>query len=142
MLNSRGVHIDLGYLTKVCTVYRERIKVIHDLLKASAYLFGEIPEYDKEAIQKMWNDDLASHFKILATQLSEEDNFTAERLHEIIPAYVKSNGLKMGTVLQMIRTAISGSPSGPDVYQMLELLGKEKVLERMSASGDKFRELL
>jgi hypothetical protein len=37
----------------------------------------------------------------------------------------------MGNVLQMLRTAISGSPSGPDVYQMLDLCGKEKSVERI-----------
>ena len=131
MLNETGVHVDHGYLTKVCSVYRERIKVVHDLIKTTAYLFGDIGEYDTEAIHKMWSPELAGHFQTLAQSLSAEESFTADRLREIITPYVKSNGLKMGNVLQMLRTAISGSPSGPDVYQMLELLGKEKVVERI-----------
>jgi hypothetical protein len=42
----------------------------------------------------------------------------------------------------MLRTAISGSPSGPDVYQMLGLLGKEKTVERIRHSAVEFSKRL
>ncbi len=131
MLDHRGVHVEHQYLIQVCTVYRERIKTVSDLTKATEYLYGEIPEYDTDAIGKMWSAELATHFQTLAGLIETESDFTAEHLRVLITSYVKSNGLKMGNVLQMLRTAISGSPSGPDVYQMLELLGREKVVARV-----------
>jgi glutamyl-tRNA synthetase len=131
MLDERKIHVDVGYLAKVCSVYRERIRLVQDLVKSTAYLYGDVTEYDTEAIQKMWSADLATHFQSIAKLLDAENDFTPDRLKEIITSYVKANGLKMGNVLQMLRTAISGSPSGPDVYQMLDLCGKEKSVERI-----------
>ncbi len=140
-LEKDGLFADFTYLVKICEVYRERIKVIHDLVPMTRYLFGEIPEYDESAIRKMWTTDLDMPFHQLTNSLSEMQEFTTEKLREQITAFVKAQGLKMGAVFQMLRTAISGSPSGPDVFQMLELLGKEKVIERVGTCGHIFAKM-
>ena len=51
---------------------------------------------------------------------------------------MKDNELKMGVVLPLLRTAISGSPSGPEVFLMLELLGREKVVDRIRSAPKVF----
>ena len=54
---------------------------------------------------------------------------------------VEQHGLRFGDVLQLIRTILSGSPKGPDVYQMILLLGRDRVVERMVTGIETFNRL-
>lgn len=44
---------------------------------------------------------------------------------------MQTHGLKMGELLPSLRVMISGIPMGPDVYMMLESLGKQETIERI-----------
>lgn len=135
---ANGISTDHDLLIRICSVYRERIKVLPDLVTATIYLFHPVEVFDEEAIRKMWTTGLSAHFVSIAEVIDACEPFSPEALREHISGYVKANKLKMGNVLQMIRTAISGSPSGPDVFHMVALLDKEAVTIRIRDAAEHF----
>lgn len=127
-----------SYLVKVCAAYRERIKLLRDLPIETQYLFGDIQTYDTSTASKKWQPDLGPHFEAIAKLCQDIGEFSEEPLKEQITAYIKEHSIKMGVILPLTRIAISGSPSGPEVFLMLELLGREKVVERMKGAAGVF----
>jgi glutamyl-tRNA synthetase len=132
------IEVDQSALISVCKAYRERIKVLPDLVTESKYLFGEIIAYDQDTIAKKWTADLAPHFIEIANLLSGISDFDEASIKEPVMGYIKSNGLKMGVIFPLLRIAISGSPSGPEVFVMLELLGRDNAVERLRNAPETF----
>ena len=47
-----------------------------------------------------------------------------------------------GIVLPILRIATSGTMKGPDVFQLLELIGKNTTVERLQMGFDRFNEIV
>lgn len=43
----------------------------------------------------------------------------------------KESGVKVGVLIHPTRLATTGNPNGPSLYHLLEVLGKEKVMQRI-----------
>jgi glutamyl-tRNA synthetase len=142
VFEANGIDAGQMALVNICNAYRERIKLLPDLVTESKYLFGEIEAYDQDTITKKWTADFAPHFIEIGNILSGIVDFTETHLKAPIMDYIKSNTLKMGVIFPLLRIAISGSPSGPEVFVMLELLGKAKAVERIGGCPDVFDALL
>ena len=70
--------------------------------------------------------------------LSAQDDFSNDALFEVLKAYGKDKGYKVGTVMWPIRTAVSGRQTTPaGATEIMEILGKEESLARIRAGIDK-----
>jgi glutamyl-tRNA synthetase len=59
------------------------------------------------------------------------ENFDAATIETALKATAAQLGVKIGAVVHPTRLAVTGSNAGPSLYHLLEILGKEKVLERL-----------
>jgi glutamyl-tRNA synthetase len=74
---------------------------------------------------------------LLATIVSsfdgvKESDWQAEVLHDAVEAAMVEAGLGIGKIMPQLRLAVSGSASGPDLFPMIELLGKDTVCRRLT----------
>ena len=104
--------------------------------------FEEVPEYDTAMYtnkKSKTNPEVA--LKILEEVLdilSAQDDFSNDALFEVLKAYGKDKGYKVGTVMWPIRTAVSGRQTTPaGATEIMEILGKEESLARIRAGIDK-----
>ena len=67
----------------------------------------------------------------LRRRLSDTDNFTAERLHELLQSFAAEKQVKVGDIFPALRLCVTGKAQGADLFQSLELLGKDCVLRRL-----------
>jgi len=65
--------------------------------------------------------------------LESKEEWTAERLQEALKAFVEEHEMGMGKLMFPIRLALSGQPSGPDLYEMMALFGKQETIARFKA---------
>lgn len=119
-------------LKKALSVERERMKTLADFKNLAAFFF-EIGEYELEMIS--WKDmplskvkdNLEEARKVLAA-MSEKD-FSKEKLETaLLPA---SEKLGRGELFWPLRVALSGLRNSPGPFEIMEVLGKEKTLERI-----------
>jgi glutamyl/glutaminyl-tRNA synthetase len=59
------------------------------------------------------------------------DNFKRDEIENKIRQYCKEKNIKTSLVFHPLRFAVSGRTKGPELFGMIELLGKEKVIERI-----------
>ena len=70
--------------------------------------------------------------------LEAQEDFSNDALFEMLSAYAKEHGYKVGYVMWPIRTALSGKQMTPaGATEILEVLGKEESLVRIQAAIDK-----
>lgn len=81
-------------------------------------------------MKKAWNDDTQTVLTEFSSQLETID-FAPEILKQFIQDFAEQKGLGMGKIMMPLRLALVGDLKGPDVPDLLNLLGKKESLERI-----------
>lgn len=128
-------------LTKIADLVKSRIETFLDI-KNMIDFFEEIPEYDTAMYthKKMKTDEEVS-LSILKEQLpllEALEDYSITAIEEVIMGYIKEKGIKNGTGLWPIRTAVSGKQSTPGgAYEIMNIIGREESLRRLRLAIDK-----
>ncbi|MBU1026107.1 MAG: glutamate--tRNA ligase [Candidatus Margulisbacteria bacterium] len=129
--------IDFKYLKKVVLICHDRLVLIPDIVTLSKYFFTDDFEYDPEAVEKHFKTDYAK--KILASlkeKLAKLDPFTKDKIEPIFKDLAKDLGVKLGVVIHPCRLALTGTLQSPPMYDVVEVLGKQKVNQRLVKAID------
>ena len=126
---------------KIAAMVKTRIEVFPDI-KDQVDFFEKVPEYETSMYvhKKMKTNEETSLQVLREVQplLEAQEDFSNDALFEMLSAYAKEHGYKVGYVMWPIRTALSGKQMTPaGATEILEVLGKEESLIRIQAAIDK-----
>ncbi len=131
---------------KILDLVKSRIEVFPDI-KDIVDFFEELPEYDIEMYthKKMKTDSAISLevLKEILPILENVEDFTLNTLHDTVMEYIANKGIKNGTGLWPLRTAVSGKQSTPGgAFEIMDIIGKEESLLRIRKGIKKLEEAL
>lgn len=126
---------------KIAAMVKTRIEVFPNI-KDHVDFFEKVPEYETSMYvhKKMKTNEETSLQVLREVQplLEAQEDFSNDALFEMLSAYAKEHGYKVGYVMWPIRTALSGKQMTPaGATEILEVLGKEESLVRIQAAIDK-----
>jgi glutamyl-tRNA synthetase len=122
----------LSYVHKVIELLGDRLKVGRQIVDLASYFFTDEIEYDPEAVEKFLKRHYVTPtFRVLEERLREMDTFDAPALEPVMRALASEMGLKAGEMFQPVRIALTGSRHSPGLFELMALLGKERVLKRL-----------
>jgi nondiscriminating glutamyl-tRNA synthetase len=127
-----------GKLLKIIHLMKERATFPKDIYENGKFFFEAPASYDEKASKKAWNDDTSVTLGELASNL-ETVEFNAENLKQVAHDFAESKGLGMGKVMMPLRLALVGELKGPDVPDILEILGKEESISRIHNAINNFK---
>lgn len=112
---------------------KQRAKTLIDLA-ASALFYCEVQPLDEKA-QKFTSKDSKALVQSVANHLSTvvDTDFTEATLDATIRNTAEQLNEKLGNIAQPLRVALTGSTVSPSVFEMMEVLGKEETLKRLTA---------
>lgn len=122
-------------LDKICPLVQTRMEILPDV-KELVDFFEELPDYDVQMYcHKKMKTNLQNSLEILKEEyeiLKDFDDWTLDALHDRLMAYISEKGIKNGTGLWPVRTAVSGKQSTPGgAFEIMEIIGKEESWKRM-----------
>ena len=129
---SKNINLSDEKLLKIISLMKERATFVKDIYSQGKFFFEAPTSYDEKAAKKAWNDETAS----IMTELTEKlinTEFNADVLKEEIHHFVEEKGLGFGKVMMPLRLSLVGELKGPDVPDLLEILGKQESLARIKA---------
>ena len=118
-------------LLKIISLMKERATFIKDIYRDGKFFFETPVTYDEKASKKAWNDETGILMNDLADVLQTIENFEAEILRKAIHDFAETKELGMGKVMLPLRLALVGELKGPDVPDILEILGSEESVSRI-----------
>ncbi len=92
----------------------------------------------KKHRKKAWNDETSAILGELASVFGSTD-FIAETLKQTMHDFAENKGLGMGKVMMPLRLSLVGELKGPDVPDILEIIGKEESIARISNAINNFK---
>jgi glutamyl-tRNA synthetase len=111
---------------------KERAKTLIELTTAAEFLFTDGVRTPDEAAAKLLTEDAKKALGQYLTALADTE-WTAHALEEKARSFAEQNGLKLGQVAQPIRAALTGKTTSPPIFAMLEVLGRNESLTRLTA---------
>ncbi len=121
------------WLESVVECYKTRFYNIDDFISQTQYLFNDEFEYDKEASEKYLKDESAqTNLKKLKERLASLDSFDVKAIEETARSLIEELGIKGGDLIHPLRVAVTGREHAPGVFEVLSLIGKTRVLKRLT----------
>ncbi len=128
--------IDPDYLLRLVPLVQERLKTLADGPDMLSYFFADSPQYDAQMLvqRNMDADGTLAAIQRAAAVLSDVDpqQFTAEYLEELLRAAGSELGLNGRQFFGALRVAMSGRNATPPLFDMMQAMGPERVLHRLS----------
>jgi glutamyl-tRNA synthetase len=133
IVREAGHQVTPEQMQKITPLIRERIKFLRDVLTAADFFFvDQLPPYDPaELIPQKGDAAMALNVLKKAREVLPNVEFTHDPLNDSLRAAAQEMGLKAGQMFQPIRVAVCGRKNAPPLFETLEVLGREKTLERI-----------
>jgi len=121
---------EISYLEKVISLEQERIKTLKEVPDLIDFFFKE-PTYEEKYLSQFLNEKTKIHIEQVLSIIENINEFTKEKLEYVIRKYCEENMCKTSEIFHPLRFFISGRTKGPGLFEMMEVLGKEKVINRI-----------
>lgn len=132
VLAEKGIEIDSTKLNRIIGMIKERCEFVKDMWTQSHYFFQAPESYDEKTVKSKWKADTSEKLTTIAGFLSGIDDWKAENIKEKFSTYMTEKDWGFGAVMVPIRLAMVGSSSGPDLFEILEMVGKNETIARIT----------
>jgi glutamyl/glutaminyl-tRNA synthetase len=120
-----------GYLARVLGLYKVRLKTLKDFPVMTESFFRDDFVFEEEGKAQLEKPESREFLTVLADRLSGLEPFTREAVERVFREFVEERKIKAGLVIHPARMAVSGKTKGAGLFEMMEVLGKERTVERM-----------
>jgi glutamyl-tRNA synthetase len=139
IVHDAGFNIPPEKMLRITPLIRERIKLLREVLTAADFFFvDQLPPYDPAELIPQ-KGDAAMALKVLkrAQEVLPTVEFKHDPLDQSLRAAAQELGVKAGQMFQPVRVAVCGRKNAPPLFETLEVLGKEKTLQRVDQALQK-----
>ena len=124
---------------KVLGLVKEKVKLLNELPDRVSYFFSDDYPFDAEAVKKSCSAPQTSErLTKLADKFAEVASWDVASLEATLKTQAAELGIKTGELIHPCRVAVSGRAAGPSLYHTLEVLGRDRVLERLHKAAERF----
>jgi glutamyl-tRNA synthetase len=137
--------LPLQYIISVVRLMKERVSTINDFIEFGKYFFAEPARYDEKAIAKYWNADVKKYLEEYLEILKNlpatlpplgkseiADIFNAVELEQGLREFADSKDIKASQLIHPLRLALTGISISPGIFELMEVLGEERVTKRIT----------
>jgi glutamyl-tRNA synthetase len=126
---------DRKWLTLVVITLRERAVTLVEMAEKATFYFQEM-EYEAESAEKFLTAEIEPLLGKAADFISTIEPFDHESIHEKIRDWLEGEGLKLKALAQPLRIALTYQKQSPGLFEVMEVLGKERTLQRIQAARE------
>ncbi len=120
------------YLNQVIGTLNARAKTLEEMAVAASFYYMDEFAYETEAADKFLKPDAVDSLKRVADAVEGLDVCSHENLEQAFMSVMEQTGLKLGKIAQPVRVALTGKTASPGIFEIIEILGKTKVLGRLN----------
>jgi glutamyl-tRNA synthetase len=125
--------IDVNYIALVVGLIKERATFVSDFWDLSAFFFGAPSAYDEKASKKALKEDTVELMTKVIEIVTVTKDFTVENLQAKLKGWITDNNIGFGKVMMPLRLALVGALQGPDVFDIMFMIGKVETINRIEA---------
>ena len=129
--NSQLDEMDINYISMVIGLIKERATFVSDFWNLSHFFFTAPTSYDEKASKKAFKEGTKELMSKLVEIINNIEDFSVETLQTDIKGWITSNEIGFGKVMMPLRLALVGALQGPDVFDIMFMIGKAETVNRI-----------
>lgn len=119
---------------KIVENLKQRSKTLTEFVDQSVYFFTDDFSYNEKDSEKFLTSDNTDVLQNVHDRLERIEQFEHDNIHDAFKDVMDETGLKLGKIAQPVRVALTGGTSSPGIFDVVEILGKERTLSRLEKS--------
>jgi glutamyl-tRNA synthetase len=119
------------WLAQLVVLVKERTKTLVEMVEWVKPYFGQTVMHEEEAARKFLTPVTAPILQKLLARFESVPDFSKSAWEEAFKKLVEEEGIKMGQLAQPVRVALTGRTASPGLFEVMEVLGRERTLIRL-----------
>lgn len=130
-IEEKGITCDHQKLVSIVELMKDRITFVSELWGQTHFFFQAPEAFDEAFLKKKWKPDSSGILAELIPVIEAIQAFDAPTIDQTLHAYFEKSGKGAGQVMVSLRIALVGAGKGPDVKDIMALIGKQEVINRI-----------
>lgn len=127
------------FLLSIIGAMKERVSFIKEFITNCQYFYTAPMEYEQKSIEKNWNSETPNHLRKIRNAFTSLRNPIKEDFELELTNVATEFNIGKGKLIHPLRLAISGTSTGPGVFDIVTILGKEEVVKRIDTALEKIK---
>jgi glutamyl-tRNA synthetase len=127
------------YLLKIIDAMKERVSFVKEFITTCEYFYTEPQEYEQKSIDKNWKAETPAQMRKLRDEFSSLNNPSKEDFEHALAKVAEELNVGKGKLIHPLRLAVSGQSTGPGMFDLLNILGKDEVIKRINSALGKIK---
>jgi glutamyl-tRNA synthetase len=124
-----------AWFFEILELLKPRARRLDEFVSLGRFFFSDQLELDEAAVAKhLRAEGMPGHLQALLDALSPSGSFDPVTLEAVVRGVAASRGLKAGPLIHAVRVAVTGRTVSPGLFEVLSLLGEERVRVRLQAA--------
>jgi glutamyl-tRNA synthetase len=119
------------YVRAALDTCKGKVKKFSELPAYAGFYFHDDVKLDPALLAKDFTPENKPRVQKLRDAFAASAEFKAANLEQTLKAVATELGVKAGVLVHPVRYATTGAAAGPSLYHLLEILGRERVLQRL-----------
>ncbi|WP_327392645.1 glutamate--tRNA ligase [Streptomyces sp. NBC_01186] len=128
---------DPGVFEQVAPLAQTRLALLSEITDNVDFLFLDEPVWDEASWNKAMKAGALDVLRDARPELAATASWQADDLKAVLLAVGEKHGLKLGKAQAPVRVAVTGRTVGLPLFESMELLGRDRVLDRLDAAAEK-----
>lgn len=130
-LDKHGYSISKERAEEIVDLMKERVTFPSDFWKEGQFFFTRPTDYDEQVVKSKWTGEAVEVISSFKGKLESMEVVDAAAAKLQLEQVLEQHNVKIGKVLQALRLAITGKGAGPDLMQIIQILGKDETVARI-----------
>jgi glutamyl-tRNA synthetase len=119
-------------IAAVVSILKVRSKTLVDMVEGARFCLSEDIDYEKKGDDKFLKKDVVDLFENLCRRIEGLAEFNQEGLEKLFAEFLEGAQITLRKLAQPLRIALTGRTASPGIFEVMEVLGKETVIKRIT----------
>jgi glutamyl-tRNA synthetase len=118
-------------INDIIALLMERVVFFSDFWNQAELFFVKPLEYDEQMARKKWSNEVSEVLATFTKKLTDSIAASTEETKQLLWEAANEQGLGIGKVMPSLRLALVGYNGGPDLMNIIKILGAKETSERI-----------
>jgi glutamyl-tRNA synthetase len=118
-------------VVKAAETLKPRAGTLQEMAEGARFYFTDEIVYEDKADRKFLKPGILEHLEDITSRLEQCEPFTLQALEDLFRTFLDERAVKLGKIAQPIRVALTGKTASPGLFEVMEVLGREKTVWRL-----------
>jgi glutamyl-tRNA synthetase len=139
-LRERGfTDLKEGKVAMAVETLKPRARTLVDMAEQAGFYFRDEITYEEKGDKKFLKPGILELMEDIRARLEKAADFSQKGLEAVFVTFLEEREIKLGKIAQPMRVALTGKTASPGLFEVMEVLGQEKVVARLGRALDHIR---